>query len=74
MYVLGGQNLIGNSAPEALAVSCELDSATDPITGSYAVGGFEKVPFAGNLKVLSMAVHVYEIELIFYCPPQPSLK
>ena len=73
MYVLGGENLIGNTTPEALAVRCELDSATDPVTGSYAVGGCEKVPLARNLKVISMAAHVYEIELFFYCP-QPSLK
>ena len=66
MHVLGGQNLIGNRTPEALAVRCEIDSATDPVTGSSAVGGCEKVPFAGNLKVISMAAHVYEIELIFF--------
>ena len=56
--------MIRNSTPEALAVSCALDSATDPVTGSSAVGG-EKLPFAENLKVISMAAHVYEIEIIF---------
>ena len=65
MYVFGGQNLIRKSTPEALAVSCALDSATDPVTVPSAVGGCEKLPFAGNLKVISMAAHVYEIELIF---------
>ena len=38
------------------------------------MGGCEKHPFAGNLKVISMAAHVYEIEFILYCHPQPSPK
>ena len=38
------------------------------------MGGCEKIPFAGNLKVISMAGLVYEVELIFVLPTTAAAK